>query len=105
MIKSRVLATILLASVTLAPAVAGAYSVSMTKKTSGKIVRWNKTTVPFWLHPTCSTDLPTAGCLAECKASFQAWLGHSCSALKFTDSGTSNTKQLTAVGYNANGNN
>lgn len=102
MLDIRVLSALFAVAVGVMPAQVDAYSVSMTNKNSGKIVRWNKTTLPFWLHPSCSTDVATAGCLAECRASFKTWEGHACSTLAFADQGMSSSKQLTAVGFNAN---
>ncbi len=81
---------------------AWAGSVSMT---GGKVVRWAKNPVSYKLHPACSADLNAAACLDEVRKSFNAWVGPSCSALKFTDAGMSSNLKLTSVGFNDNGSN
>ncbi len=87
------------------PATALPYAVSLTGQSTGEVVRWFKSNVPYHLHPSCSTDLPASTCLSECKASFESWLGKSCSTLKMSYAGQSTNLKLVAVGYNANGKN
>ena len=86
----------------LAPATASSYAINFTQNTTGAVVKWPSSSVKYWLHPACSTDLSTANCLNGSRLSFQAWEGHSCSTLKFVDSGASSNKKLTSVGYNKN---
>ena len=103
--RLRSVPALLAALCLLAPASALPYAVSLTNQSTGEVVRWFKADVPFWLHPSCSSDLPAATCLSECKASFQTWQGKSCSTLKMSYAGASSNLKLVAVGYNANGKN
>ncbi|MCB9729174.1 MAG: matrixin family metalloprotease [Deltaproteobacteria bacterium] len=88
----------------LLPATAGAFSISLSGGTTGQIVRWKQSTVGYWLHPACSADLSTSVCLDELRKSFAAW-NTSCTKLKFSDQGTSSSKQLVPIGYSTNGKN
>ena len=98
----RSLSLALACALLLAGAPVWAGSVSMT---GGKVVRWAKTPVSYKLHPACSTDLNAAACLDEVRKSFNAWVGPSCSSLKFVDAGMSSNLKLTSVGFNENGSN
>ncbi len=84
------------------PATVQAASVSME---GGKVVRWQKSPVPYHLHPACSSDLQAAACLDEVRKSFAAWVGPACSSLTFMELGSSSNLKLIAVGYNENGKN
>ena len=90
-------AGLVFAALLLIGASAWAGSVSMT---GGKVVRWAKNPVSYKLHPACSTDLNAATCLNEVRNSFAAWVGPSCSVLKFTDAGFSSNLKRTSVGFN-----
>ncbi len=84
---------------------AHAFSVSMYNGNSGPILKWPTTNLTYYLHPDCSTDLNTAVCLDEARASFQAWTTFDCTGATFTELGFSNNKQLTAVNGGTNGQN
>ncbi len=93
-----------MAAVLLAPAVALGFGVSLTKETTGNVVRWKTPAMTYWLHPACSTDLPTAACLDEVRKSFLAW-NTACTSATFTEQGFSDSKKLTAMGFNTDGKN
>ncbi|MSP92227.1 MAG: matrixin family metalloprotease [Myxococcales bacterium] len=84
---------------------AHAFSVSLSKDTTGSVVRWKKPALTFWLHPACSADLPTATCLDEVRKSYQAWGTAPCTSATFTEAGLSDSLKLTAVGFNTDGKN
>jgi MYXO-CTERM domain-containing protein len=78
---------------------ASAFSVSLT---SGNVVRWNKKTITYALHPQCSADLPTNVCYQALRDSFAAWEGQACAELQFNELAMSNNLKLTAIGYSTN---
>ena len=93
------------ALVTLPAAPAQAFSVSLYGGNTGPVVRWPTTNLTYYLHPDCSTDLPTNACLDEVRASFQAWAEFDCTAATFTEMGFSDNKALTSVNGGTNGKN
>ncbi|MBM4343172.1 MAG: matrixin family metalloprotease [Deltaproteobacteria bacterium] len=86
------------------PGLAHGFGVSLTKETTGNVVRWKAPAMTFWLHPACSTDLPPAPCLDEVRKSFSAWTT-ACTAATFSEQGFSESKKLTAIGFNTDGKN
>ena len=80
-----------------------AFSVSLTKDTTGKVVVWPKKTLSFSLHPACSADLPVKVCQDELRASFTAWQSAPCTGISFVEQAQSPNLKLTAVGFNTNG--
>lgn len=93
----------LCAALAMAPGAALGYSISLSSDTTGEVVRWPKSNIPYWLHPACSSDLNTAACLSECHESFKTWVGKGCSTLQMYSGGQSSNKKLTSIGYNKNG--
>ncbi len=96
-------AAVALAVLGAAPA-ALAYSVTLTGGDTGAIVRWNKKSLAYHLHPSCSSDLQTAACLDAVRASFAAWKAN-CADVSFVEQGFSQNLQLTSIGYGDNGKN
>jgi hypothetical protein len=81
---------------------AAGYSVQLYGKSSGALLRWDKKDLGYYVHPSCSADLPNQTCLAEVDGSFQAWVGPACSGISFGKLGTSSNLKLTAIGYGSN---
>lgn len=79
-----------------------AYSVSLAGGTTGDIVKWPTDNLTYYLHQSCSADLPSSACLDELRASFAAWSSVGCTGITFQELGLSSGLKLTAIGYSTN---
>ena len=92
-----VLATLLTAQV------ASGYSITVSKFDPNAVIRWDRRTLTWRVHPACSEDLTTAQCMDAVRSSFAAWTVPTCTGLQFDELGTSDNLMVTANGWAPNG--
>lgn len=85
------------------PALAGAFSISLTPYNN--IVRWAKPNLTYYLDPNGAPDISDGSDIKAIHASFDDWEAVSCSALTFQFLGNTSNKSVLPISGQTNGKN
>lgn len=102
---SRTCWSVLIASVVLIPAGAGAFTISLDRISSTQLSRWCTPELTYYVDDRGVTGISGSTSEQIMVSSFNDWTAVNCTAMNFTKLGNSSSQDILPITYNVNGKN